>query len=154
MFYEGCTYEEIEAFRELENEEFDFGEGPMRMEGLLGSEDVYYKMALQSFRESKMEKDYEDFINYREDRNINEIEYSKRNVNLANKRKQKRKLKRLNEEGHWSIVVDMETHLARVYRGQRSKYIKKRSNKKVRKSKNLTSGNDYRKAFNFWYELW
>ena len=41
MFYEGCTIEEIKAFRELENEVFDFGEGPMEIEGLLGSEDVY-----------------------------------------------------------------------------------------------------------------
>ena len=52
MFYEDCTIEEILAYRELENETFNFGEGDMQMEGLLGSEDVYYRICLQIHSEN------------------------------------------------------------------------------------------------------
>ena len=43
MFYEGCTTEEIRAYRELEGQIFDFGQGKMKMKS---SEDIYYKMCL------------------------------------------------------------------------------------------------------------
>ena len=46
MFYEGCTLDEIRAYRELESETFDFGEGNMKIEGIYGSEDAYYEMSL------------------------------------------------------------------------------------------------------------
>lgn len=36
MFYEGCTIEEIRAYRELESETFDFGEGEMKIDGWYG----------------------------------------------------------------------------------------------------------------------
>ena len=46
MYYEGCTLDEIRAYRELEGEVFDFGEGEMKIEGWYGSEDAYYEMCL------------------------------------------------------------------------------------------------------------
>ena len=66
MFYEGCTIDEIRAYRELEDETFNFGEGDMRIEGWYGFEDVYYKMCLPeeseygvcNYRKPKPKKNY------------------------------------------------------------------------------------------------
>lgn len=151
MIYEGCTLEEIKAFRALENGIFDFGEGPMKMEGLLGSEDAYYEMDIQSLEEDREQAflDYMDYLNTKE----GTIEIPKR-INRKNKKYDKERNKKLNKIGAWWIISDRGTHLTRIYRGSRSGYIKQRSNKSVRKAKNLDSRGGYRKAYNFWYELW
>ena len=35
MYYEGCTFDEIRAYRDLESETFDFGEGEMDIDGYI-----------------------------------------------------------------------------------------------------------------------
>ena len=64
MFYEGCTIDEIRAFRELEGEAFDFGEGLMDMKNA-ESEDAYYEMCLPE--ESRYDE-YNYEYNYRKNR--------------------------------------------------------------------------------------
>lgn len=150
MIYNECIEEEILAYKELENEIFDFGEGPMKMEN---SEILYYNndlQAYQDFKKDKQRKICTSFINPLYNPNINKI---RRKRNLYYKCKEKRRLSELRELS-WYAVGDKETHLFRIYRGSRSKVLKKISNKTVRKAKNLLKGSDYKKVYNFWHELW
>jgi len=54
MFYEGCTIEEIKAFRALDSKPFDFGEGLIYPSDIMGSEDAYYEMDLQEAEEDDL----------------------------------------------------------------------------------------------------
>lgn len=150
MFYEGCTLAEIKAYRELENETFDFGNGPMKMEHTLGSEDAYYEMDIQE-HEDAIETARLEYLDDLENRDYN-VEKPKR-INRRNKRKDKIKNKKLQSAGWW-IVSDNETHLSRIYRGKRSSYIKKKNNKKLRRAKNVGKRGHFKKVTEFWYELW
>lgn len=165
MFYEGCTYKEIEAFRELENETFDFGEGPMKMKG---TESVYYKMDLRTYEDLELDSYYRNLeINYnieneelyllakekgKLDYPTNKIK-DKVRIKRKNKCKEKRHIRNLNKI-HWSLVYDGPEFSKRCYRGGKSKWLKKESNKVVRRTKNLVKGSDYRKAFDFWWILY
>lgn len=62
MFYEGCTLEEIKAYRDLDGEPFDFGEGLIYPSNTLGSEDAYYEMDLQAYEEEAYEQKYQEYI--------------------------------------------------------------------------------------------
>ena len=142
MFYEECTLNEIRAYRNLESEIFDFGEGEMEIEGWYGSEDAYLSMSLPEYY------DYPEYYN-----SINsEDKYKKQKQRLnryAKKQIDKEKLKKL-----YPLVNNRDNYLYRCYRGSRSKYLKKLSNKKVRKSKGLSGkSNIYRKVFDYWYKL-
>lgn len=51
------------------------------------------------------------------------------------------------------IVKNPKPYYKRVYRGQRSKFFKKLSNKRVRRYKEaINNGNNYRKIYDFWWE--
>lgn len=58
MLYEGCTFQEIKAYRELDGQPFDFGEGLIYPSDTMGSEDTYYEMALQ---EAEEQRDYRQY---------------------------------------------------------------------------------------------
>lgn len=150
MFYEGCTLNEIRAYRKLEYEIFDFGEGEMKIDGWYGSEDAYYEMSLPEEC-----CDYPEY-NILTQKDL-EREYKKQKQKLnryVKKQIDKEKLKKLYNNGGWWTVGNLNTHLYRCYRGSRSKYLKKLSNKKVRKSKGLSGKNNrYRKVFDYWHRL-
>jgi hypothetical protein len=150
MFYEECTLNEIRAYRNLESEIFDFGEGEMEIEGWYGSEDAYLSMSLPEYYD-----DYFEYDNLTQKDLENENKYKKQKLNrYAKKQIGKEKLKKLYNNGGWWTVGKYDTHLRRYYRGSRSKYLKKLSNKKVRKSKGLSGkSNIYRKVFDYWYKL-
>lgn len=53
------------------------------------------------------------------------------------------------------IIKNPKPYYKRVYRGKRSKYLKRQSNKKIRRYKSeLSSGRNCYKIFDFWYELY
>ena len=144
MFYEGCTIEEIRAFRELESEAFDFGEGEMRIEGLLGSEDAYYEMCLP-------EECGSDTYVYKKPKP------KSNNKTRLNRHKRKRicknKLDKL-ENVQWWAVSDVGTHKYRCYLSGRRKVARKVSDRKVRKyKKGISNGGNYRKIHDYWYEV-
>lgn len=149
-YYEGSTLEEVRAYRELESETFDFGEGEMRIEGWYGSEDAYYEMALE---DEEYENDFEEeYLNKKKRKKLSQKEINSKNYH--NKFKNRTKLKKLNNY-RWYLVRTAENGtLHRCYRGSGSKYLKKISNKKVRKYDGLNRKNcDYRRVFDFWYSL-
>lgn len=138
---------EIEAYRELDGENFDFGNGLIINEMSQGSEDAYYEMDIENLN---------DVILYWE-LNNEEKETNKSNSKL-NSHSQKvidnRKLNHL-EKISWRLVVDKDGFKQRCYRGGRSKYLKQISNKQVRRyDKTLPSkGGAYKKVFDFWWKL-
>ena len=153
MFYEGCTFDEIRAYRDLESEIFDFGNGEMKIEGWYGSEDVYLKMSLPEYY---YEPEYEEFIQTYSNHKRNKYKCKKHKLNrYAKKQIDKKKIQKLYSIGFWWTIGKCDTHLYRCYKGSRSKYLKRVSNKVVRKSKVRLSGkgNIYKKLFDYWWEL-
>ena len=148
------------AFRELEGESFDFGEGSMSIDGWYGSEDAYYEMRIQ------FEEGFEDDEAYRQSLHLLDLldcSKSKRKPKLNRHTKKKitqYKLKRLHRLLCWNVVSGViedgsVIFLKRYYRGKRSRYLKQQSNKKVRHYKgSIKNGGHYRRIFDYWWELY
>lgn len=148
MFYEGCTLEEIRAFRELEKEVFDFGEGDMKIEGWYGSEDAYYEMCLPE----------ECRYNIKTPSPLYSKSKSKTNKKYrpnhhARKQVEKKKLDKLYNTSAWWAVIDKNTHKKRNYI-LNGKYCRKYSNRCVRRyRKEIGNGGNYRKLYDYWWEV-
>lgn len=145
-YYEGCTLFEIKAFRDLENESFDFGEGEMKIEGWYGSEDAYYEISIQS-----LISEYEDNQYHKEEMHnkVKKRKINRHDLNLFHRAKldELSKLK-------WWTVSDKGTHKKRCYLSDRRKVAKRQSNKQVRNYKlSITKGSNYRKIYDFWWEI-
>lgn len=148
MFYEGCTIDEIRAYRDLESEVFDFGEGEMRIEGWYGSEDAYYEMCLPE--ESGWDEYYYEHF-YHKYKPKPKLKYKA--SRYCKKQKYKQRLEKLCHIRWWA-VTDMNTHKRRCYMSGRRKYARKQSNKKVRNYKSgISNGGNYRKVYDFWWEV-
>ena len=148
MYYEGCTLDEIRAYRELESQIFDFGEGEMEIEGWYGSEDAYLSMSLP---ECCGDDDYDNHINNLngvsniQNVNVNiNIKCNNRSNSYMRKKIDKNKLTKLNKYGKWWTVGDRKGYMYRCYISKRgrAKKLKRFSNKKVRNYNcELSSGN-------------
>lgn len=147
MLYEECTLEEVLAYRELENKCFDFGEGLMSPSSGSQSEDAYYEMRIQWEEELQLEQEY-NHLNCKPKPKV-----KVRPNQYARKQICKAKLNKLHDEGGWWTVWDKGTHKIRHYISPRAKHYKKYSNKKVRKTKNIGNYGDYRKVYDFWWEV-
>lgn len=147
IFYEECTFEEILAYRELENEYFDFGEGLMRASDGKYSEDAYYEMRIQQEEELRLEQKY-NYVKYehRPKMKVRPNQYARKQICKA-------KLNRLHDEGSWWTVWDKGTHKVRCYISPRAKHHKKYSNKKVRKTQSVGNHGNYRKVYDYWWEV-
>lgn len=93
----------------------------------------------------------------------NSAKYSGKSRMNKNERREKYKarLKKLNEitNGYPPIVSckekDGKIYYKRWYRGKRSKYLKRQSNKRIRRYKcDLPNGNQNHKLFDFWWEMY
>lgn len=57
--------------------------------------------------------------------------------------------------GRYTSNKEEIEYYKRYWRGSRSKYLKRQSNKKLRRYKHeVPSRGGYRKVFDFWWELW
>ena len=146
-----CLLKEIEAYRELDGEDFDFGTGIINNDMSYGSEDAYYEMAIWEL---------ESIIDYWDCDNPNSKHNKKRDTKYARNRTFKNKL--------WSMVDQQWTHVwmngkwfeegtypKRYYRGKRSTHLKRQSSRKIRRFKGefQTKGNKHKRVFDFWWEL-
>jgi hypothetical protein len=141
---------EIEAYRALESETFDFGEGEMRNDGEynLGSEDAYYEMEIQNIKDALLDLEYEH-PNKQETKNNNRLNrYHRKKVG-------KRKLKKLTNYNWWSAYYDEDAgYYKRCYLSGRKGFAKRCSNKKVRKElKFPLRGSGYKKCFDYWWTV-
>lgn len=141
---------ELEAYRNLDNEVFDFGEGEIRNDGEfgLGSEDVYYKIQISNIENILM--DLKEDCPYRKNNK------NKKRINkYYRKRIDKKKLEKLDKYSWWAVYFDdKKGFYKRYYLSGRKKFIRKCSNKKVRKSVGFSlKGAGYRKCYDFWWEL-
>lgn len=61
----------------------------------------------------------------------------------------------VNENGDWTDNIEEMYRIKRLYRGSRSKYLKKMSNKKLRRFKgNVSNHGGYRKVYDLWWEMY
>lgn len=58
-----------------------------------------------------------------------------------------------NREEHHDIVQTSDAFLKECGRGKASKFLKKQSDRKIRRSGELYTGSQYRKKFDFWWGL-
>lgn len=138
---------EIEAYRALDGLDFDFGTGLIVNEMSYGSEDAYYEMDIQ---------DLEEIIEYWDDYNIPVKKKRKKRTHKYHlKQKEKEKINRLSGNS-WSTVRERDGWKQRCYRGGRSAFLKKQSNKKVRRYiRGLPSkGNTHKRIYDFWWLLY
>ncbi|MCK2000592.1 hypothetical protein MZM54_04185 [[Brevibacterium] frigoritolerans] len=137
---------EIEAYRALDGLDFDFGTGLIVNEMSYGSEDAYYEMDIQSL---------EEIIEFWDEEHIPVIRKRKERTHKRYlKQKHKAKLNHLSDKS-WSTVRERDGWKQRCYRGGRSAFLKKRSNKKVRRYIGglPPKGNTHNRIFDFWWSL-
>jgi len=143
---------EINAYRELDGQDFDFGIGLIVNEMSFGSEDAYYEMDIWSI-ESCIE--YWDY--YPKPKRKSK---KKRENKYARNRNHKNKLWKMVESDWFPVWMDGKwfeegIYPKRYYRGKRSSYLKKQSNKKIRQYKGEfePKGSKFHRVFDFWWEL-
>jgi len=148
LYYEGCTIDEVRAYKELEGEVFDFGEGKMKMEWWYGSEDAYYEMCLPeksgydvynceySYHKPKQKQKYKKRLNQYEKKGIDKI-----------------KLDQLSNTVWWA-VQDNGEYKNRNYLSNKRKVAKKTTNKKIRQYKGkINNGGSYKKIYDYWWSV-
>lgn len=145
MFYEECTLQEVLAYRDLENEYFDFGEGPMRAADGKYSEDEYYELRIQDELEQRQE------LSPQKTSKRKLVDKRKHNSYQRNKYT-RMKLNKLHNNCNWWVISDMGSHKRRCYLRE-AKHARKISNKKVRKAKNITDGAHYKKVYDYWWHI-
>lgn len=174
-------YAELNAYASLDGRDFNFGTGLIKNEMSYGSEDAYYKMYLEDLeyliencdrdnyflmkkRKSKKDKFYIGKSNYLKWKYLIDYwveDYFKLDVNKKIKKnnrylKEKEKLHLKNlKDISWMNVRERDGWNQRFYRGKRSSYLKKQSNKKIRRYKGdlPSKGRTCHKLFDFWWEL-
>jgi len=142
---------EIRAYKSLQNEPFDFGNGII--ENSNKSDDTYYE---------KQEKEIKDKLNQiekkQEDKKIikkQKKEYSRYYLN----KREKNRLKNLNNQGVYLIyeIENKDTgkkYIRRYYISRAKKIAKRRANKMVRKENDFPlKGNGYKKVYDLWWEI-
>lgn len=141
-------FDEINAYCSLDGEDFDFGDGLIKNDMSYGSEDAYYKMDMMTIEETIQ------WWNWDNKKNSYKRSKIKNNRHYLNK-KEKRHIEHLYQIS-WMNVIDNGEWKQRVYRGKRSAFLKKWSNKKIRNYNGELpkKGNNHHKVFDFWWELY
>jgi hypothetical protein len=139
--------EEIESYRSLDGKDFDFGTGTIVNDMSYGSEDAYYEMDIQTLEEIIKWWEYDNKPKIK-----HKLRYKPSRYYL--KEKERKRLNYLSKVS-WHLVIERDDFKQRCYLGKRSAYLKKKSNKKVRKyNRGLPiKGNTYRKIFDYWWEM-
>lgn len=139
---------EIIAYRELDGEDFDFGTGLIKNDMSLGSEDAYYEMDMCTLENIIINWDFNQEAKHRKkhEQKPHKRHYQKR---------EKDRVSRLSKIS-WIKVIEREGWQQRCYRGKRSRYLKRQSNKKIRryKGKLPPKGSTHYKIFDFWWEMY
>lgn len=160
---------EILAYRALDGEDFDFGNGLITNEMSLGSEDAYYEMDIWTL-ESLLECWDCSYCRARNVEDKKKKHKHKPNRHKLNSKHKNKTIKNSKRNDYYPVywkasgVIDKygdydETnskgHYKRYYRGSRSKFLKKLSNKKIRNYRGYVEnkGNKHKRLYDFWWEL-
>lgn len=157
---------ELEAYRTLQSEDFDFGTGLIKYKGIYGSEDAYYEMDQQDVEDVLEDLNWMQNNYYLSEQDDLEVKTNKRNINLHNKRKYKKKLKCMadNYNGrYYYVILEKENIFGQSYLlMNHSRYgpgckkrVRKNSNKKIRQyKKGISNSGGYRKVYDYTFETW
>jgi hypothetical protein len=146
---------EIEAYRRLNKETFDFGHGEIENNSSV-SEDEYYRMEQAAINELYYD-DYDDIIKLI--RQKKRISTTRHNRYLC-KLKSYQRLKQLQDYAwHITYYDEDKKRYVRCYGGMKPKRdAKQASRRRVRnRMKHLEftfKGNEYRRLYDYWWELW
>jgi hypothetical protein len=138
---------ELKAYRSLDGQSFDFGTGLIINEMSYGSEDAYYEMEIQVLEELIGNWETASCSNKRKRKDKkHKRDYEKR---------EKIRIKKLSKY-NWMLVRKRDGWYQRTYRGKASSYLKRLSNKKIRRFKGCLpkKGNFHHKIFDFWWSLY
>ena len=147
---------EIEAYRQLNGQPFDFGHGEIANESLV-SEDVYYKMQEEAINELYYD-DYDDIIV--RIRQKKRISTTRHNRYLCKLKSYQRLLQLRDFAWHITYYDEDKKRYIRCCGGMKPKRnAKQASRRRVRnRIKHLQEftfkGNDYRRLYDYWWELW
>lgn len=109
------------------------------------SEDVYYKMCLQDRYEEEYERYYHT-PSYTKQTKQQPNQYARKQIG-------KKRLNKLYGCSGWWVIHNKGEYKKKCYINS-SKYHKRYSNKKVRRYKNfIGNGGDYRKLYDYWWEV-
>ncbi len=137
---------EIEAYRSLDGLSFDFGTGEI-LNNMEWSNDAYYSMDIQDLESVIEHWDFNSGDKKRSNRKQRLHKYYRGQIDQV-------KLQRLSTMTWWA-VMECEGRYKRCYIGSRTSFLKKVSNKIVRKYEgNLSNGNQYRRLFDYKWEIW
>ncbi len=138
-------WNELEAYRQMQGESFDFGTGLILNEGK-GSEDVYWKIEQHMI---------DDALNYLENR---EFKMSKRKLKTKPNKYFRRdiknnKLKKLSKYVYTIYYNEDCQRYIQFYLSGVKSYAKWCTNRKVRNSYEVSNHGNYRKAFDYWWTV-
>lgn len=149
---------EIRAYRTLQSAPFDFGAGIIYCDGIYGSEDAYYEMEEQELEDYLYGLIGEKRFNYNHSDNIPKKKLRKRlNKYLRKKitlQKYKKLSKSLRHSWYGIYYSEEKQRYIRIYFSGSRKVIRKESEKKVRRINDFKfKGSNFKKVYDFWYEL-
>lgn len=137
---------EIEAYRSLEGQPFDFGTGLIQNDLSYGTEEVYWEMDVQDLEESILWWDYSRPKNYK--KKPKRRKYKTKDID-------KSKIEKLSKQA-WYIAYyyEKENRYIRCYYSGRKRYAKWCSDRAVRNSNDFPlKGGGYRKVYDYWWTV-
>lgn len=140
MFYEECTLEEVMAYRELEGVPFDFGSGLLHWDFIYGTEEAYYKIRIETE------------LAHRKESSRQTLRPTSLPIYRTRKKIDQKKIRRLWDVGWW-LSGKRDGYYKRFYYSDRRGHIKKAANRKVRKATDIGNYGNYRKVYDFWWQL-
>lgn len=149
------------AYINNENEEFDFGEGSMKMDS---SESTHYEIELALLK-YRWECDSIDCICviFNDISDTSDEVLTKGNkyyINHVYQKEKNRKIMMSKSHGYCNPYYEFtdengKNYLKRYYRAKRSKHLKRQSNRVIRRNKEyFPKGNKVKRQFDYWWILY
>lgn len=140
---------ELKAYRELESESFDFGTGLLYSDYTYGSEDVYYKMDIESVEDALIWKHYYNRHYKTHNKHKQRLNKYERKEITLNRYKQ---LEKISKNSVW-YNEDLNRYI-KCYYSNRRKRAHRNWIKKLRKTNNFKlKGNSCNKVYHYWDEV-
>lgn len=173
--YECCTYEEVNAMRQLNDNPFTLMTMLRNDDINPQSEDVYYEMFLEPyFEKNKLEdnfnweqwaelESYNHDIVYFVDKNYQKQSHNRYTKNKNYKSKTMKQFNTFRSDLLYGYPYSFirrtddndKEYFTREYRGKSSKKLKQQYHRKVRRNRlyKYQKGNNCKKQFDFWWKL-
>jgi len=142
--------EEFETYRNLDGDAFDFGNGLIKNDMSFGSEDVYYKITINSLKELLYEL---------ENKHIKQKNKKPRVNRYKRKKITKYKLEKLYKKSWMQVYYsEKKQRYIKCYISNRKKYAKYCTNRKIRNGNSnnfkMLKSCSYRRVYDYWWNVY